>query len=65
MSESRKSKDARFIAFLQRVNGQYAPILRWTGLIGFIVFAAMNRPELAATCGGLIPISLVIGKDER
>jgi hypothetical protein len=58
-------RDARLIEWLQRINGGYASILRWVALIGFVLFAALNRLEVASAFGGLIPLSFVIGKADR
>lgn len=61
--EGPPSRDWRLIDWLRRVNTEYAVILRWVGLGGMVVGFALNRPEIAATFGGLIPMSLAVGKD--
>lgn len=55
-------RESRFIEWAQRVNGQYAAVLRWSGLAGAIVWAALGKPELSALFGGFIALSLSIGK---
>lgn len=60
--ESPRSRESRFIEWAQRVNAEYASILRWTALVGFIVFAALGKLPVAAAFGGLIPVSLTVGK---
>lgn len=62
-SEKRPPPDDRLIVWLRRINTEYAPILRWVGLVGMVIGFALNRPELATAFGGLIPLSLVVGKD--
>jgi hypothetical protein len=59
-----KSRDARFVDWAQRINGKYADVLRWVGLVGAVIFAALGRPELATLFGGFIAISLALGKRE-
>jgi hypothetical protein len=57
-------KDARAVEWLRRVNSQYATVLQWAGLIGFLVGAALGDPVIMSGFGGLIPLSMVVGKDK-
>jgi hypothetical protein len=64
MFENKPPRDARLIQWLQRINANYAPILRWIGLAGFLVGAGLGKPVLMSGFGGLIPVSLMIGTNK-
>lgn len=55
-------KDARIWDWAQHFNEQFGTLLRLVGLLGFIVFAALNRLPVASAFFGLIPISYTVGK---
>lgn len=58
----REPKDARFVQWLQRINGQYATIWRWTCAILAVVSFFLKRPEGLTFFGGAAIASLAVGK---
>lgn len=60
--EKPPSRDVPLVEWAQRINGQYSSVVRWVGLLGFVVFASLGHLEAAAAFGGLIPVSYAVGK---
>jgi hypothetical protein len=50
------------MAWLQRKNAEYAPLLQPLSLIGVGLSFALNRPEFASVCGMIFVGSLTAGK---
>ena len=62
--ERKRPKDAPVLDWLQRINGKYSAILRWTGLIGMIVGLALAQNEMVVAFGGLFPMSIALGGEK-
>lgn len=54
--------DARIVAWLQGINGQYSTALRWIALAGIVYGAVLGRADLVASFTGLAVLPNVVGK---
>jgi hypothetical protein len=59
---AKRPTDAAVVAWLQRINDQFGPIVRWTGFLGFVIFASLNQLAVASAFAGLIPVSWAVGR---
>jgi hypothetical protein len=52
----------RIVAWLQRINGQHAAIMRWLASGGIIYGGVTNNPAMISAFIGLASLTLVVGK---
>jgi hypothetical protein len=57
----RQPRDARFMAWLQRKNAEYAPVLVPASVLGLVASFGLNRPEFGIIFGTLLASSLTAG----
>lgn len=62
MPRKQPPRDARFMAWLQRKNALYAPLLQPLSLVGFAATMVVNRPEFATLFVTLFVASLSAGR---
>lgn len=55
-------KSARVVGWLQRINAQYAAIMRWLATAGIIYGGVTRRADLISAFIGLAVIPFVVGK---
>lgn len=55
-------KSDRVVAWLQRINRQYAAVMQWLAAGGIIYGGVTNNPALVSAFIGLAVIPFVVGK---
>jgi hypothetical protein len=60
--EPPRRKIDRIVAWLQRINGQYAAFMRWLAAGGIVYGGVRGRADLISAFIGLAVIPYVVGK---
>lgn len=55
----------RIVGWLQRINGQYAAVIRWLAVGGIVYGVIAGRGDFVSAFIGLVAMTFAVGKGSR